>query len=139
MGHGHDTHLGHQTKHDYEHDLVEHDSWFRHDATEPYHQEAHGQTKPLVIVVFLGVTVVFVAVVAFMCIQFFNSFVRDQQTAKIERNEAYYANTRRIKAEWEAQLTGYGWVDAQAGQIRVPIEVAKQQIIAEYGRPRITR
>lgn len=134
MSHGHDHHEHHTAK-DYERALVEHDSWFRHDASEPQHQEAHGQTKPLMIVVFLAMTIVFVAIVAFLCIQYFNAFVRSEQTAKIERNEAYYADARRSRAEWQSQLSGYGWVDAQAGQARVPIDVAMRQVIAEYGRP----
>lgn len=139
MSHGHDTDHGHHTVRDYERDLVEHDSWFRHDATEPHHQEAHGQTKPLVIVVFLAVTVVLVAVVSLLCLQYFNAFVRRELTAKVERNDAFYADARRVKAEWEAQLTTFGWTDPQAGVVRVPVEIAKRQIVAEYNRPRETR
>lgn len=41
---------------------------------------------------------------------------------------------RQLRESQEAMLTGYGWIDQQAGRVRIPIEQAKK-IIVERGLP----
>jgi len=134
MSHGHDTHHGHDTKAAYESQLVEHDSWFRHDATAPHHQDAHGQTKPLVIIAFLFGTLVFVIFVGLLAMKFLESETRGLKTQVQERNSGYVKEYREASAGWNARLKGYEWIDANAGRVSMPIEQAKQRVIAEYAK-----
>jgi hypothetical protein len=41
----------------------------------------------------------------------------------------------RWRAEQDALLASYGWVDRDAGIVRLPIEVAMQLWLAEHGAP----
>jgi hypothetical protein len=36
-----------------------------------------------------------------------------------------------LRREEDAILTSYGWVDRQAGVVRIPIDVAMQQVLEE--------
>ena len=48
---------------------------------------------------------------------------------RIQANPA--ADLRTLRDQEEAILTTYGWVDARAGVVRVPIEVAMQQVLKD--------
>jgi hypothetical protein len=39
----------------------------------------------------------------------------------------------RFRAEKEARLTSYGWVDRKAGRVHIPIEQAMARLVAERG------
>lgn len=132
MSHGHDSHSGHDTKSQYEHQLVEHDSWFRHDENEPRHKAASGSTNPVVIIAFLLGTMVFVFAVGILCIEFLGSATRGIRQESQERNATYVAEVRQARADWDAKLKNYEWIDSNAGKVRIPIEKAKAMVIADY-------
>ena len=134
MSHEHDIPHGHDSKAQYEHALVEHDSWFRHDPTEGHHQEAHGQTKPMVIIAFLFGTLALVIVVGLFAMQFLKAETRGIKRTVQERNVVYVKDYRESTARWEARLKGYEWIDANAGRVSVPITQAKQKVIAQYAK-----
>lgn len=134
MSHGHDTHHGHDSRTQYEHQLVEHDSWFRHGGNEPHHQEAHGQTKPAVIIAFLLGTLVFVIVVGLMAYEFLKAETRGLRTEVQERNTSFVKEYRESAAAWEARLKSYEWVDAAAGKVSIPIVQAEKMVVAEYAK-----
>jgi len=48
---------------------------------------------------------------------------------RIQANPA--ADLKTLRDQEEAILTTYGWVDARAGVVRVPIEVAMQQVLKD--------
>jgi len=48
---------------------------------------------------------------------------------RIQANPA--ADLRTLRDQEEAILTTYGWVDARAGVVRVPIDVAMQQVLKD--------
>jgi hypothetical protein len=50
------------------------------------------------------------------------------------RGERPDGPAQKLKAEKEAQLRSYGWVDEKAGIIRIPIERAYDQVIDGYGK-----
>jgi len=129
-GSAHEHHTPH-TVEELEESLQAHDEWFRHDASEPHHQEAHGQTNTTLILGFLGGTVVFVAVVGFIVYQYFLLLAREQQESLQERR-TNTAEVRSMEAAWGETLSSYGWVDAQAGVVRVPLEVARERVIERY-------
>ncbi len=48
------------------------------------------------------------------------------------------ADMAELAAEWQARLSGYGWVDREQGIVHIPITQAMQQL-AEAGLSRPTR
>lgn len=123
----HDTH----TTEEFEQSLVEHDEWFRHSADEPHHQEAHGETKSQVILLFLLGTVVFVFGTGFVVLKFFEAETRKLKAtmdeAATSREEYLDANER-----WERELTSYGWASAIDGSVHIPLELATREVLGEY-------
>lgn len=108
------------------------DAWHRHTAEEGVPQAAHGQTTPGVIaLVAVGSFAALVLTIAFVTV-FFGQVNLQQRRDKIEMDLG--ANTRQLKAEWKAELGGYGWVDPAKGLVHVPIDQALDHVIAEYER-----
>ncbi|HBS28822.1 MAG TPA: hypothetical protein DEB06_05090 [Phycisphaerales bacterium] len=113
--------------------LHAHDEWFRH-APGEHHQEAHGGTNAVVILGFLGATVLFVGVVGFAVYKVYEVALRAEQVAMQERRtpRAEYAG---LRADWQAQLSSFAWTDKEKGRVRVPLEVAKRLVMEEYRSP----
>lgn len=132
MSHGHEHH-GHDTKAHHHQALHEHDSWFRHDhAVEGHHKAAEGETNPWGILITLFGTVVLVGVVGILCIKYFEATYRGIRRETIESNQAFVAESSEAKAKWGAQLSNYEWIDASAGQVRIPISEAEKLVIQDY-------
>ena len=68
------------TEAEFEASLVEHDEWFRHSVAEPHHQDSHGDTKTLVILLFMAVTVIFVFTTGMIVLKYFESEARQLKT-----------------------------------------------------------
>ncbi len=131
MSHDHEHHDTPHTTEELEESLHAHDEWFRHDASEPKHQEAHGETRSGVILGFLFGTVAFVAIVGVIVYQFYLMLAREQQV-KLQEGRTNTAEIRSARAAWEEALDSYGWADAEAGTVRIPLELAKQNVIERY-------
>lgn len=131
MSHGNDHLHRTHTAEEFEHELVAHDEWFRHDASEPRHKEAHGGTNTWIINTFFFATVIFVAVTGRLVMSLFKW---DVNRVKVAQQEQIPISTeaRNLRAEWDSRLHSYQWADAQAGRVRVPIEAAEQIVINEY-------
>lgn len=109
------------------------DAWHRHTAEEGRPQAAHGQTTPgAIALVGVGSFVALVLTIGFVTV-FFGQVNVQQREEKIEIDLG--ANTRQLKAEWKAELGGYGWVDPAKGLVYVPIDQAMDRVISEYGKP----
>jgi hypothetical protein len=50
------------------------------------------------------------------------------------RGERPDGPAQQLKADKEAQLRSYGWVDEKAGIIRIPIDKAYDRVIDSYGK-----
>lgn len=131
MSHGHDHLHRTHTPEEFEHELVAHDEWFRHDATEPHHQQAHGSTNTWIINAFFVATVAFVAVTALVVLALFKWDVNRVKVVQQERTPIS-TEAQNLRAEWDSRLHSYQWSDPQTGRVRVPLEVAKQLVINEY-------
>lgn len=123
----HETH----TVVDFEHALVSHDSWFRHDSNEPTHQSAHGETKAWGIVAFMAGTLVFVVVVSYLAYFYYEGLTRDRLVS-FQEAQTPSAEQISMRAEWSARLSKYEWADAQTGTVRIPLDAAKKRVIQLY-------
>jgi len=127
------THPAHETHTaaDYEHELIEHDSWFRHDASEPRHQESHGETSALGILLTLFATVVFVFGTGGVVLVWFGNEWREFAHVQ-EEVHTNVAEIRSARAEWQRRLSTYEWTDPAAGRVTIPLEAAKARVIERY-------
>lgn len=114
----------------FEHDLEEHDSWFRHDASEPHHQEAHGGTNAWGIIGVMAATLFVVNLTA--AVTYHGLF------EPLMRAEREKAENRPVNAEYvtmrsaaQSQFNSYEWADASKGLVRVPLDVAKKMQMEE--------
>ena len=130
----HDT--GHHTKVEYEHELVEHDQWFRHSPDEPHHQQSHGATKPIPIIVTLVGTILLVFVIAGYTLNFFDRAVADREIVNREMitDTTLAKEWHETSANWNAELSSYSWLpNADKKEIvRLPFDAAMNKVIAEY-------
>jgi hypothetical protein len=127
--------MSHGSLHDsihYEHDLEEHDSWFRHDTTEPHHQEAHGATRAWGIIGFMVATLFLVLAVGL--VTYYGAFeplmrarleaVGEGRPISLEHPSARSASVSRLNT--------YQWVDPAKGTVRIPMEVARRMQLEEH-------
>ena len=111
-----------------------HDDWFKHDASEPQHQEMHGKINPLGIMLTLLATLVVVAVTMIVVLKFFfDPAIYQNKAERLEARTAQIAAPAQEKlANWESDLGSAGWVDSNTGVVRLPLEVARQKVMQEY-------
>lgn len=128
--HGHDT----KTLKDLEREIVEHDTWFRHDANEPHHQESHGETNGWKINAFLFIVILLVGASSYGMFKYYKMAEQKEIYKKYDlRTEQFGgAELNAMKEEWNRQLSTAGWVDANARVARLPIDVATQLVINDY-------
>lgn len=128
--HGHDT----KTLKDLEREIVEHDTWFRHEANEPHHQASHGETNGWKIIAFLFVVILLVFASGFAMFKYYKMAEQKEIYKKYDlRTEQFGGGElNAMKEEWNRQLSTAGWVDANARVARLPIDVATQLVINDY-------
>ncbi|MFM9956507.1 MAG: hypothetical protein ACKVZJ_00385 [Phycisphaerales bacterium] len=132
MSHSHDHH-GHHTKAEFEAELTHHDDWFRHSPGER-HQQVHGETNPWAIGGTLVLTVLLTFGIAFYVLNYFNRTVAAQKMEKREArtDTSWNADYRKLKSDWNAELSQYRVIDPKAGTVSVPLEAAMDKVVAEY-------
>lgn len=118
------------TEEEFEASLVEHDVWFRHTAKEPHHQDSHGDTKTVVILMFMAATVVAVFGLGLIVLKYFEAEARVLK-ADMENFTPRKDFDDSIE-RWNVDLTTYGWADAEAGVVRLPLDQAMAKVRAEY-------
>ncbi len=62
--------------------------------------------------------------------QVFNLSLREEVAQKLLRPEN--GQLRQLRAEEQAKLSRYQWVDEKAGQVRIPLERAMELTLAEW-------
>lgn len=62
--------------------------------------------------------------------QLFNLSLREEIAQKVLRPEN--SMLRQLRADEQAKLTRYQWVDQKAGQLRIPLERAKELTLSEW-------
>jgi len=134
MAHHDSRHHHSTTVQELEHQLVEHDTWFRHDASESHHQASHGETNGFKIVVFLVVVIVFVFATAFAIIKYYNMAEQAEIVRKYDLRTPEFglAELKAMREEWGRQLSSAGWVDPGAKVVRLPMDLAARAVVEEY-------
>lgn len=136
--HSHAHHESHgqraHTLQELEHQVVEHDTWFRHEAGEPHHQSSHGETNGAKIIGFLTVIIVIVAVCCAAGFQYYKMAAHHEYIRKWEkRTDAFgAAQMRATKEQWKTTLETAAWIDAKTGVVRLPAPTAERLVIEEY-------
>lgn len=116
----------------FEEDLEEHDSWFRHAAADPHHQEAHGSTNAVGIALFMAGTLAATLAVCLMVYYWaFEPMVR-KQVERVREMRPISTEYQSARAEWERQLGSFEWVDPASGTVRVPIDLARRLRLREH-------
>ena len=109
------------------------DQWHRHSPAEPKPQHEHAaHVNTAMLSVLFVVIVVFVVATVAVTIVYFNRYIVEQRQARIETT-ALAQGFWKYRDESRAALAAYSWTDAKAGKVAIPIETAKQKVIATYG------
>ena len=107
------------------------DVWHSHRGETPP-QHAHGAISPGVIFsVGLGGFAIVVACIALITVYF---RMESQREIAAKQEVSLATGFRGKQAEWESQLTGFAWVDAQAGTVRIPLDVAMSKVAESYAQ-----
>jgi Ca2+/H+ antiporter len=132
MSHHNDQH-GHHTKADFEAELTHHDDWFRHSPGEQ-HQPSHGETNSWAISITLVILCVVTFAIAFYVLNYFQRAVAHEKLIKREqRTDLTWGNdVRQIKGNWNAELEQYRVLDAKAGTVGLPLDVAADRVVSQY-------
>lgn len=130
--HGHSAAASlHDSVH-YEHDLIEHDSWFRHDANAPHHKEATGQTNAWAIIAFMAATLGVVVVTGLVTYYLIFEPMMRFELVRAKEGRAVNAEYASMRADWQKSLNSYEWADPATGTVRVPLELAKTLQMREH-------
>lgn len=121
--------------HEHHHLAIEHekpDSWHRHTPDEGTPMAEHGAiASPAVLAkVYIAMCVVVVSTVLFLGI-FFMSYL-NKERAKQQETTVLSQNFNEMKSHLETELSSYGWADAKAGTVRIPIEKAMGLVVEKY-------
>lgn len=111
-----------------------HDDWFKHDASEPAHQEMHGKINPFGIMLALLATLVAVGVTIVLVLKLaFDPAIYENKAERLEaRTSEIAAPSNEKLANWDNRLSTPGWVNSDEGIVRLPLEIAQQKVIQEY-------
>lgn len=63
--------------------------------------------------------------------QFFKVSVLEEIDAKV--NSAENPALRQLRADEDARLSRYQWVDQKTGVLRIPVDRARERVLAEWG------
>ncbi len=123
-------------KKQYTPDTHEHpDQWHRHTPDEGQPQEEHAArvNNAALAIVFVSV-VAFVAGTILVTTLYFQRYLVQERERKIEvtsLGEGY----REYRDAAKAAQQGFGWADAEAGKVVIPVEMATERVVARYGSP----
>ncbi|RAP31997.1 hypothetical protein DID76_01630 [Candidatus Marinamargulisbacteria bacterium SCGC AG-414-C22] len=98
------------------------DAVIKYDKTEP---------NSLNVTYAVLVTVVFLAVIIVFSVIFYRSELSIDQNAK-QDNYVKHPYIESIEKEARKELNSLKWINKQAGQIQLPLSIAKDQVVKDY-------
>ncbi len=113
---------------------VEIDAWHEHHAAVPM-QEHGSHVNIRFMLVFYVAIVLFILVTVGALFLFFGRTTTNLRSKLVENTYEYQTQYLPYATEARGRLNEYGWVDRQAGTVRVPWEVAARSVVASYGGP----
>lgn len=111
-----------------------HDDWFHseHDADQ---MAAHGDFNATAIIGFLFGVIVLTAAVVVVVLQYYRVETQSLKYELQERNTQNVAEYNESVSRWNADLYGAPeWIDPAANRVRIPLDIADDQVIGHYGR-----
>lgn len=109
------------------------DPWFKHAASEPHHQESHGEFSAKGVYATIAFIIIVTFGVAIIVVPWVSMQVRGIQAVSHEQSSAISGPRQEAFSTWDAELHGNpDWIDQQTGVVSVPIEEAKRRVIARY-------
>ncbi len=110
------------------------DSWHLHTVQEGHPQEEHGKTNAAILGAAFIASFGFVAVVILVSYLYFNVIAVQKREERIETT-ILGKEAREYKAATLAGLQSYTFAaeqQARAGVVSIPLDQAKQQVLAKY-------
>lgn len=106
------------------------DAWHAHQGEAPA-QAVHGETHPITIALvgIIGFAVIIASIL--ILAGYFNVMLSQEKVVKHEQWDVR-GEARSSQAQWTQELNSYGWADAQAGLVRMPIDQAMHAVAQEY-------
>lgn len=109
------------------------DSWHAHSGEAPP-QHSHGAVTPALI---MGVGLIGFLLVVVCVVVITQYFTMESQRERSSKQEVSIGGEyRSLAATWEQSLSEFGWANAEAGTVRIPIEVAVDKVAREYAGQR---
>lgn len=122
--------------HKLEHTIPVHEEpepWHRHSPEEGEPQQEHaGSVNTTILLGVFVATVVFVFASILFTYLYFTRYMTNLRQEQIETT-VMASDYRDYKERSAAALGQFGWVDAEAGVVSLPLEVAKARVLERYG------
>lgn len=126
-------------EHEPHHLAAEHeqpDQWHRHSAQEGVPQTEHtAVASPKVLAISFLVITFSIAATVFVLVIFFDHYTANFKASQME-STTLSTPFNDYKKQWdEFDSRTYGWVDAKAGTVRIPIDQAMGRVVEKYKAP----
>lgn len=105
------------------------DQWHAHQG-EKQPEHSHGSIAPGTILAIGVIGFLLVVTCIVLITQFFKMTAQKEFDTKTE--VPINAEFRSARATWDEKLSGYGWVDGQAGVVHLPLDIAEMKVAKEY-------
>src|SRR5688500_9289124 len=118
-------------KHESHHLAVEHeqpDQWHRHTAAEGMPQAEHAAVaSPKVLALSFFAITFTIAISVLILVIFFENYATRYKAEQIE-NVGLSTAFNTYKSGWEKESKEYGWADAKAGTVKIPLDLAMERV-----------
>jgi len=113
---------------------VEIDAWHEPHGVAPM-QEHGSHVNIRFLLIFFVAIVLFILVTVAALFVFFAHSQTNLRTKLVENTYEYETQYMPYATEAKGRIGEYGWVDRQAGTVRIPWDVAARGVVATYSGP----
>lgn len=110
------------------------DAWHEGHGVAPM-QEHGAHVNIRFLLIFFVAIVLFILVTVGALVLFFGHSQTNLRASLVENTYEYETQYMPYATEAKGRLGEYGWVDRQAGTVRVPWDVAARSVVASYSGP----
>ncbi len=113
---------------------VEIDAWHEPHGVAPM-QEHGSHVNIRFLLIFFVAIVLFILITVGALVVFFNHSETNLRTSFVENTYEYETQYKPYATEAKSRLSEYGWVDREAGTVRIPWDVAARGVVTSYSGP----
>ena len=113
---------------------VEIDAWHETHGVVPM-QEHGAHVNIRFLLIFFVCIVLFILVTVGALVLFFGRTETNLRAKLVENTYEYETQFMPYATEAKGRLNEFGWVDREAGTVRVPWDVAARSVVSSYGGP----